>query len=231
MHRNERGEFGMKRHVRLEDISDGCLYTSGDMVRVGCHDCEGCFSCCQGMGNSLVLDPMDIYQMTTHLGKTFEQLLESAVALNVVDGIVLPNMKMEDSQERCTFLNAEGRCNIHAFRPGICRLFPLGRIYEEDGFKYFIQIHECPKPNKTKVRVRQWLGITDLKTYEAYINQWHDFVNAVEAMLETSEDEQVSRNVSMLILKTLYIQPYVAERSFYEQFGQRIALLANTFGI
>ena len=101
------------------------------MVRVGCHDCEGCSVCCQDMGNSLVLDPMDIYQMTIHLKQSFEQLLSGFVALDVVDGIVLPHMQMEGQTNRCAFLNDEGRCSIHSFRPGICRLFPLGRIYED----------------------------------------------------------------------------------------------------
>ena len=37
----------MKREVDLNEISDGRLYSSGDMVKVDCHDCEGCSACCQ----------------------------------------------------------------------------------------------------------------------------------------------------------------------------------------
>ena len=37
----------MKRKVDLNEISDGRLYSSGDMVKVDCHDCEGCSACCQ----------------------------------------------------------------------------------------------------------------------------------------------------------------------------------------
>lgn len=32
----------MKRYVSLEDISDGHLYTSEDLVKAGCGDCKGC---------------------------------------------------------------------------------------------------------------------------------------------------------------------------------------------
>ena len=32
----------MKREISLEEISDGKLYGSGDMVKVGCDDCRGC---------------------------------------------------------------------------------------------------------------------------------------------------------------------------------------------
>lgn len=57
----------MKREVDLNEISDGRLYSSGDMVKVDCHDCEGCSACCQGMGDSILLDPMDLWRL--QLGK------------------------------------------------------------------------------------------------------------------------------------------------------------------
>ena len=63
---------------------------------------------------------------------------------------------------------------IHAFRPGFCRLYPLGRIYEDGSFSYFLQVYECPHPNKSKVKIRKWLGIENLPAYEAFVLKWHD---------------------------------------------------------
>ena len=124
----------MKRNVDLKDISDGRLYSSNDMVKADCGYCKGCFACCQGMGNSIILDPLDIHRLTTGLQCTIEALLSKHVELNVVDGIILPNLKMQEESQQCAFLNSEGRCSIHPIRPGICRLFPLGRYYENGGF-------------------------------------------------------------------------------------------------
>ena len=137
----------MKRNVDLADISDGKLYTENDMAKLGCNDCEGCSACCQGMGESIVLDPLDIYRLTTGLGKSVEELLQGAIELNVVDGVILPNIAMKSGEEACAFLNAEGRCSIHPYRPGICRLFPLGRYYEDGDYKYILQVNECAKGN------------------------------------------------------------------------------------
>ena len=53
----------MKRNVDINEISDGRLYSSGDMVKADCHDCKGCSACCRGMGNSIILDPMDIWRL------------------------------------------------------------------------------------------------------------------------------------------------------------------------
>ena len=53
----------MRREQTLEEISDGKLYDSNDMVKADCHDCEGCCDCCQGMGDSVLLDPYDVYRL------------------------------------------------------------------------------------------------------------------------------------------------------------------------
>ena len=51
----------MERNVTMAEISDGKLYSRDDMVKAGCDDCRGCSACCHGMGNSIVLDPYDVF--------------------------------------------------------------------------------------------------------------------------------------------------------------------------
>ena len=65
--------------------------SGSDMVKAGCNGCGGC---CKGMGQSIVLDPLDIFRMTSNLKCTFEMLLQDKVELGVVDGLILPNLKM-----------------------------------------------------------------------------------------------------------------------------------------
>ena len=211
----------MKRNVRMEDISDGKLYTANDLVKADCGDCEGCSACCRGMGSSIVLDPLDIYRLTTGLGVRFEQLLSDKIELNVVDGIILPNLKMGGEKECCAFLNEEGRCSIHGIRPGICRLFPLGRFYEDGGFKYFLQIHECKKENRTKVKVKKWIDTPDLKKYESFISEWHYFLLELQGKLLKIEEEKV-KTINMFLLQSFFLEPYKAEEDFYEQFDHRM---------
>ena len=55
----------MERNVTMAEISDGKLYSRDDMVKAGCDDCRGCSACCHGMGNSIVLDPYDVYDKGT----------------------------------------------------------------------------------------------------------------------------------------------------------------------
>lgn len=212
----------MKREISMEEISDGKLYTANDLVKADCNDCKGCSACCRGMGQSIVLDPLDIHRLTDGLHLTFEQLLADKIELNVVDGIILPNLKMGGNEEKCAFLNEEGRCSIHPIRPGICRLFPLGRFYENNSFKYFLQVHECKKENKTKVKVKKWVDTPDLKTYETYISDWHYFLLDVQEKLAVIANEELVKKIDMFILQYFYLQPYKAEEDFYSQFATRM---------
>ena len=221
----------MKREVDMKEISDGRLYGLNDMIRVGCNDCEGCSACCQGMGDSVKLDPLDIYRLCKHLNCGFEELMQDRIELNVVDGVILPNLKMAEPKERCSFLNKEGRCSIHAARPGICRLFPLGRFYEEDGFKYFLQVHECPKENKTKVKVKHWIDIPDIKENEKYILTWHRFLKEIEAFVEGGATEVQVKQISLYVLQQFFMTPYDMEADFYPQFFERMEKTRKALGM
>ena len=222
----------MKRNVDINEISDGRLYSSGDMVKADCHDCEGCSECCRGMGSSIILDSMDIWRIQKGIGKGFQALLEEGkIELNMADGMILPDLKMDTEREACPFLDSRGRCSIHACRPGLCRLFPLGRYYEENGFKYFIQIHECRKQDRGKIKIKKWLGIPNLKAYENYIMEWHAFLNQCENALETLSEENV-RILEMYVLRRFYETAYMAadENGFYEEFSSRLGEVREKFG-
>lgn len=214
----------MKRNVDLNEISDGRLYSSGDMVKADCRDCKGCSACCRGMGSSIILDPMDIWRLGQGTGKDFAALMSgNDIELGMADGMVLPNLKMDGERDACPFLDAEGRCSVHAYRPGLCRLFPLGRYYEEGGFRYFIQVHECREKNRGKVKIKKWLGIPDLRSYERYILRWHDFLNRCGEALDTLDREKTGI-LTLYVLRKFYETPYRAsdDSGFYAEFDIRM---------
>ncbi len=213
----------MERKIDMNEVSDGKLYGLNDMVKAGCDDCKGCSACCQGMGNSIVLDPYDVYRLTTGLGCKFEELLVDKLDLNVVEGQILPNLKMTGPKESCAFLDENGRCSIHAIRPGICRIFPLGRIYEEGSFQYFLQVNECKKKERTKVKVKKWIDTPDIAKNTEFINRWHYFLKDLTGKMPTLPEGTV-KQINMYVLNAFYITLYESKRDFYEQFEERICV-------
>lgn len=207
---------------------DTRLYDSNDMVKIGCNDCMGCHDCCQGMGESIVLDPYDIWQLETHLHLALPELIQDKIELHVTDGLILPHMKMQGNLERCVFLNEKGRCNIHPFRPGLCRLFPLGRNYEEGRLSYFLLEDACPNGNM-KVKVKKWLDIPNNKSYEKFLVAWHELRKELLKQItdrltdvsgtDLHADERM-KQMNMRFLHIFFEETYT-EGDFYPQFENR----------
>lgn len=210
----------MERDIDLNEISDGKFYGLNDMVKAGCNDCKDCHKCCTGMGSSICLDPLDIHRLVGSTGMNFEELLLQKIELNMVEGIILPNIKMDDKDE-CPFLNETGRCSIHQDRPGMCRIFPLARVYEDNSFKYILQVHECKMEPKTKVKVDKWIAVDKLSQNQSFINDWHYFLKAVTKKLENENEEGIKR-VDMFILNMFYLTPFRKDIDFYESFNERL---------
>lgn len=210
----------MRREVSQKDLEK--RYSANDMARIGCGGCEGCSDCCTGMGESAILDPLDVHRLCRGLGVTFAELMSrELLELRVADGVILPDLKMKGDAERCGFLNDAGRCAVHAIRPGVCRLFPLGRIYENGSFSYFVQSGECKKEPKSKVKIARWLDVPDVRRYERYVLEWHDFLEETETFLKEQDDERLSREFNVYLLRQMFETPYETEE-FYGEFSERL---------
>lgn len=196
------------------------LYGINDMVKTGCHDCAGCSACCRGMGDTILLDPFDIYRLTGGLHKSFAELLAFCAELHVEEGVIRPNLKMSVEDESCVFLNEEGRCSIHGLRPGLCRTFPLGRNYEDGKLSYFPVEGECLKENKTKQKVSKWLDTPQLNDYQEFLVKWHYLIKELQGQVPGLTEDEL-KAVNMLLLKIFYLEAY-GEDDFYIQFEERL---------
>ncbi|MBR3165692.1 MAG: YkgJ family cysteine cluster protein [Lachnospiraceae bacterium] len=177
-------------------ISPDKLMTSSDMAKLGCRHCEGCSECCKDRAESITLDAWDIRMLKEGLNYSFEGLLSSSlITLRVVDGVILPCLSVKEGEkEECVFLKEDGRCAIHSFRPGICRMFPLARIWQDDGsFSYFLQTGECSQPDGVKIRISKWLDYPNIRAYEESVREFHDALTALrgEMKKDLSHEEQV----------------------------------------
>ena len=212
----------MIRNVDISEISDGRLYGREDMVRLDCGGCEGCSACCRQMGDSIVLDPLDVHRLEAGCNETFSSMLDERIELGMVDNAILPHLKLKGEEEACSFLNEKGRCSIHPYRPGFCRLFPLGRYYQGEGFSYILQKGECPREGGAKIKVRRWVDTPDLPRYEAFVLHWHHFIRRLGALMP-SLDGQTRNDLALYVLRLFYEKGYSPRGDFYTEFDQRLS--------
>ncbi|KDR95453.1 hypothetical protein SAMN02745945_02102 [Peptoclostridium litorale DSM 5388] len=221
----------MKTLKTLEGISDGKIYDIKDMVKADAGGCEGCSACCHGVGDLVVLNPFDVYEIASYLNVSFDELLEDKIELRLNDKIILPHLKMHGESERCGFLNEEDRCYVHAHRPNICRLFPLGRVYEEDDFKYFLQVGACLKNKLKKVKVKKWIGIKNHQENKAFILAWHNFIKALSFRIKFIREEQELSEINEYLLNMFYRMTLKEGEDFYTAFFARLPEAKAKLGI
>lgn len=212
----------MEHTVNLNEISDGKLYTKNDLVKLGCDGCNHKASCCRFAEDTITLDPYDMYQLNTGEGLPFELLYSrELIALAPVKGLLLPHLNFSKETGTCPFLESDGLCRIHGNRPGLCRLFPLARYFEDDILYYILQVHECPNTVTPKVKVKNWLGISNLEQYETFLTEWHKLVTELQDKIAAATDNQTINTVTTVFLKLFYLTPYGKDEDFYSQFNQR----------
>ena len=214
----------MIREMDLSADTDGRIYGLQDMAKLGCRDCEGCSECCRSVGDTIVIDPWDMYMLQQATGLSGNEIFASYLEMGVVDGIILPHMKMQEESGACGFLNEEGRCGIHGFRPGFCRLYPLGRLYEKGDYKFILLKDQCRADRLTKVKISKWLGIRDEKSYHAFVLDWHKLLQKYQEKYYKPENEEAlleAREISLMLLKSFYLKDYDRDRDFYSQYEER----------
>ena len=232
----------MLRDVDLKEISDGRLYSANDLVKTDTGGCVNCGKCCHGMRETIVLDPYDVYQFQAEKHWNFACLMQSGkIELGLVDGLILPHLKMSGPDEACVFLDEAGRCSVHTCRPGFCRMYPMGRYYHDRDFSYIFQTGECVKKNLSKIRVKKWLGIANLPAYEDYIRGWHYFLRDLQEGLderqraeiqetgESAKTQELRSKVCMRILSVFFERGYAPGQDFYEQIRERLKSCTGLF--
>lgn len=221
----------MINRINFEDISDGKTYDINDLVRADAGGCEGCSACCHGVGDLFSLNPYDIYQIKKNLNVSFDELIEDKIELVLEKKFRLPHLKMYGDDERCSFLNQDNRCSIHEYRPDVCRLFPLGRVYEKRDFKYFLQKGACVKTKLGKVKIKKWLNIDNYSENKKFILMWHDIVKALEFRLKFVRSDEELEAIGKDLLDTFYRIDISESEDFYEMFFDIVADAKSRLGI
>jgi Fe-S-cluster containining protein len=147
-----------------------------DLMQLSCGS-GGCSSNCCRSSAPIVLNPYEIALICRESGMTYEDLLD-IVETDRVNGFPLVMLPRDPA---CHFWTEIG-CRIYRARPLACRLFPLGRVF--DNGRSHVVLPECnvctglaPSPTKT---VADYLRNQDTAVYIKMADQWIEFVNEVE---------------------------------------------------
>jgi Fe-S-cluster containining protein len=97
--------------------------------------CHRCLHCCHD--KRIQLNPYEVARLAQNRGVTTTDFRGSWT----VDGLGVELARKETGA--CVFLGPEG-CTVHADRPLVCRLYPLGRVVDPDGTERFVRAEPHP---------------------------------------------------------------------------------------
>jgi uncharacterized protein len=99
------------------------------------YQCRACSRCCYG--RRIQVNPYELARLARGLGITTTEVISRFTT----DGGTALATHADTS---CTFLGPDG-CTVHPDRPLVCRLYPLGRLVNADGYETFITNEPHPQ--------------------------------------------------------------------------------------
>lgn len=142
-------------------------------------DVNGCASNCCTKSAPIILNPYELALLCRESGMSYEDLLD-VLDTDRARGFPLVMLPRDPV---CHFWTGKG-CRIYQGRPLACRLYPLGRVFEQ-GTSYLVHpaLNVCSglvsSPSST---VGDYLASQNTETHIRMADHWIAFVEAMEAL-------------------------------------------------
>lgn len=195
-------------------------------------NCDMCGNCCRKRSEPIVLTGFDIFRAAQALGVTMEEVIEKNLKGSIGPDSHLPLYVLAERLDgSCRFLR-KGRCMIHASKPSVCALFPLGRMYDarDGGFHYFVNAGSChPGQGFGKTwTLEEWLAEFNIRETESMTLAWNKLIFALAEKTCRMREEDI-RGVLLNKLLTIMYLGYDMSLPYIEQTERRMALIPEVF--
>ncbi len=158
--------------------AEAAVLSEADLLQLSCGT-GGCGSNCCRSSAPVILNPYEIALICRASGMTYEDLLD-IVETDRANGFPLVMLPRDPA---CHFWSEKG-CRIYGARPLACRLFPLGRVFD-DGRSHLVlpERNACsglvPSPSTT---VGDYLRVQETHTHIEMAERWIEFVTEIEQL-------------------------------------------------
>lgn len=139
-----------------------------DKYRIGLDDvfrfkCHGCGKCCKNR-DDIILAPRDLFHIAKCLGMNTRKVIKMYCNTYIGENSRLPLVRLKTrGQHKICPLLKDKRCIVHAAKPTVCALYPLGRFVQlssdqkadnsmEFEIEYMINPVECGGSRRNTVR-------------------------------------------------------------------------------
>ena len=133
--------------------------------------CKRCSFCCD---NTIIqLYPFDIKNICNALNIITTEFHQHSIFKLDKDNILRCILK---NRPKCPF-NDNSNCKIYSSRPIRCRLFPIGRIFQNNEIQYVLSDKKCIGfDTGHKQTIKEWLEQEKVTEYDELTKKWNNFI-------------------------------------------------------
>lgn len=160
--------------------------------------CTQCGKCCINR-TDIMLSPMDIFRMAKELKMSHSDFFLRYCSMHIGSNSRMPIIMLRPvGKDDCCPLLKNSKCSVHAVKPAVCGMFPLGRYvaFPKDDFgtrslessevKYLLQPLECGDESETHT-VREWLSGFDIALEDKAYLLWNQALSQISVKLQELE--------------------------------------------
>ena len=195
--------------------------------------CCKCAECCRHVEDSLMLEPLDVFNLTRFLMEQDASLtgpidvLERYTHPAILDGYPIFQINTTGADCACVFLK-NGKCSVYEARPQVCRMYPFGTAPGDRGrdFRYYLCKEQAHHFGIGSVKVKDWLsGNLSKETREFYKEEYKVLPEIGKAIKKIGKE-----GFSGIIFKILYYLYYGYDHTkpFLPQYQCNMAALLES---
>ena len=149
--------------------------------------CLMCGQCCKDR-DDILLSPYDVFKLSKGLKISSVDFVKKYCDVHLGNTSNLPVVTLKFKKgigyTFCPFLKYKDKlykCMVHEYKPSVCALFPLGRLYKSNEadiseIQYIVQPNVCNCDKEERHSVKEWLSNFDINDSEQAHIDWSNCV-------------------------------------------------------
>lgn len=136
--------------------------------------CKQCGNCCRTRADPIMLTGYDLFNIAKATNLTLiEAMVKYTECISGADSRLPVVILTERLDGSCKLLR-KGKCMIQQDKPLVCRLYPLGRLFDGKQYSYFTQ--DACKGESQKIKLKDWLEEFHIPDYDEASILWGKLV-------------------------------------------------------
>lgn len=195
--------------------------------------CCKCAECCRHVEDSLMLEPLDVFNLTRFLMEQdasvtgAENMLGHYTHPAILEGYPIFQINTTGTDCSCVFLK-DGKCSVYEARPQVCRMYPFGTAPGDRGrdFRYYLCKEQAHHFGIGSVKVKDWLSGNLSKEAREFYKEEYKVLPEIGKAIKKAGKEGFP-GIAFRILYYLYYG-YDHTKPFLPQYHSNMAALLES---